>query len=206
MSGGGRNWRLEMRDMVIAMGGPLHATWQQDYAWLTNNGGSGGGGGNTSMNNLHWALFGDSVTEGAWWRDPFFSKVPALSIDNYAVSGATWCDKTGTVLDGNPQFSNQTNNTLSNQVQRALNISTIDPDIIVLFAGVNDILYTWPGAVIPNESNVDQYYKTGEQTWIELDALVRTNLPEAIRWCVETLRGKFTKAEIILVAPYQLPR
>jgi lysophospholipase L1-like esterase len=147
----------------------------------------------------HIWISGDSISAMNTWWNVFNTHAFAKSITNLAVSGATWRDKANTVLDGNPTESSPSSNTISNQVQKLVNNagSYPVPDVVIFFAGLNDAYGTPYSA-----DNIDQHY-ISDGAYIPLEDLDRKNLAAAIRWSVETVRGLYPYAHVILVAPYQ---
>lgn len=141
-------------------------------------------------------LFGDSITETAAISDdgktyeegvrvnwPTFA-LPMLGITafrNYAKSGATYKDSQ----------SNTFRQDLSEQIQMALaDVVNDDADLVVMSLGTND------GAV-----NVGTYEAAMNKT--SLDSLDRSNLYEALRWAMWTLRTKYPNAKFFVGLPIQ---
>lgn len=150
----------------------------------------------SKIRNKKALLFGDSITETATISDdgvtynegtrvnwPTFA-LPMLEISsfrNYAKSGATYKDSQ----------SNTFRQDLSEQIQMALaDVVNDDADLVVMSLGTND------GAV-----NIGTYEAAMNKT--SLDSLDRSNLYEALRWAMWTLRTKYPNAKFFVGLPIQ---
>lgn len=136
-------------------------------------------------------FFGDSITTETYdWTRLFTLITESEKIQNIAVVGATLYDFNDTVHDGNPQSSVPHNNTLSNQVQKAINNQYDAPDIVVVAIGAN-------GGIYATQSDIDEAYSAN---FAELDL---TKSAHAFRYCTEKIRALYPNAKIIWCNPIQ---
>jgi len=151
-------------------------------------------------NNLKFMTLGDSITAAIRdsvvynWPLRMVQKLNGASLVNVAVSGAVWRDWSDTVLDGNP-ISGTHNNTISNQIQKILNNNYDPPDVIGIFAGINDTTFTDP---VPYENQF-----TVNDVVVPLSNADRTTWAGSMRYAVETLQRKYPNAQIFLGTPMQ---
>ncbi len=150
-------------------------------------------------------IMGDSTARQNNWINPFKNLVLPNNVDVIAVDGARWLDSDGTILDGNPNEENTVNNTLSNQIQKIKNNigSYKIPDIVFIFAGVNDAYLTSPISY----DNIESFFTTGETTdtnsYIDIDIIDRKQFPAAIRYVVENLRNLYPVTQIVIITPLE---
>ena len=87
-------------------------------------------------------VFGDSITfKQIRWLSTFLGMTQPDQYIDYAVNGCQWCDtryNTTYPYNGNPTSDDSNNNVMGNQVQKAINEHTFDPDFIIMFCGTND--------------------------------------------------------------------
>lgn len=151
-------------------------------------------------------LIGDSITaigiDDRGWPKYFTQIIKNSTYRNVAVSGATWCDKPGTIYDGNPVLNgpdNNVNNVIGNQIQKIINNNYEAPELIMIACGTNDedvTSYTMTDAQIEME-----FYNNGAV--VPLLNANRKNFAGAIRYAVEKLRGLYPNAQIFLCTPLQ---
>ena len=146
--------------------------------------------------NKKMLIFGDSITETATISDDgstytegtrtnwmTFAKdyLQIGNFKNYAKSGATYKDRS------NASFRQQ----LSDQINLAMaDSNNDDAEIVVISLGTND-----------GTSSLGSYETAMSKT--SLDDLDRTNLYEAIRWAMWTLRTKYEDATFFVALPIQ---
>jgi hypothetical protein len=122
------------------------------------------------------AIFlGDSITAlsgNRSWVDKFVDITGCIKVANVAVNGATLKDKNDTVLDGNPTANS--NNTLSNQVQKIINNNYDVPDIIVIAIGTN-------GGIDVDDTRLSESY-VKNNALVPLTELDRKTVEGAFRW------------------------
>ncbi len=158
------------------------------------------------------ALFlGDSITAAQGYVQELSASLQFNSYTNIAVAGATWKDKTSTVLDGNPTTNKGVNNTLSNQIEkleRGKNSSHPnyeyvadydDKDIIFISAGANDAAGNISQTEIDNMES--QFVVNGEV--VPLENIDRTTVGGAMRYAYEKLREMYPNADIFFCTPTQ---
>ncbi|TQR48518.1 SGNH/GDSL hydrolase family protein [Bacillus cereus] len=151
-------------------------------------------------------LIGDSITaigiDDRGWPKYFTQIIKNSTYRNVAVSGATWCDKPGTIYDGNPVINgpdNNVNNVIGNQIQKIINNNYEAPELIMIACGTNDedvTSYTMTDAQIEME-----FYNNGAV--VPLLNANRKNFAGAIRYAVEKLRDLYPNAQIFLCTPLQ---
>ena len=150
------------------------------------------------VNTFKLITLGDSITQlgtnDRGWIKYFIEKTNSKLIANVAVIGAVLKDYSNTVYDGDPQQSNQDNNVLGNQVQKILNNSYEDPDVIMIAIGTN-------GGINITEADIKQAYYGDGSTLIPLSSVDRTTDAGAYRYCLETLHNKYPNAVIIWCTP-----
>lgn len=146
-------------------------------------------------------FLGDSITRlgtsERGWVKYFLEAVNGDLIVNTAVNGACLHDKAGTVYDGEPVFNGQDgnfNNVLGNQVQKILNGSYDEPDMIVIMIGTND------GISITQEQMRQVYYRE-DGSKIPLEEVDRKTSAGAYRYCLEKLHERYPDAVIFWCAP-----
>lgn len=149
---------------------------------------------------------GDSITalgtSNTGWVKYFIEKTGCELVANVAVNSAVLSDVSGTTYDGNPVQSNQTNNTLGNQVQKIINNAYESPDIIMIAIGTNS------GISITKEQIKSAYYDSSNNL-IPLANVDRTTNAGAYRWCTEKLQTQYPNAIIFWCTPimgYQTTR
>ena len=139
---------------------------------------------------------GDSITAlgtgERGWIKYFIEKTNATLVANVAVNSAKLADDSNTVLDGNP--TQTSNNTLSNQVQKVINNTYDEPDIIIIAIGTNN------GIAITKQNMIDVFYDSDKQLK-PLDEVDRTNDYGAFRWCFEKLHSLYPNAQIFWSTP-----
>lgn len=139
---------------------------------------------------------GDSITAlgtgERGWIKYFIEKTNATLVANVAVNSAKLADDSNTVLDGNP--TQTSNNTLSNQVQKVINNTYDEPDIIIIAIGTNN------GIAITKQNMIDVFYDSDKQLK-PLDEVDRTTDYGAFRWCFEKLHSLYPNAQIFWSTP-----
>jgi lysophospholipase L1-like esterase len=153
--------------------------------------------------NKKYLILGDSITaigiDPRGWLKYFNEIIVPNSFTNVAVSGATWCDKVGTVYDGNPVINgadNNVNNVIGNQVKKIQNNAYPAPDVIIIAAGTNDTDVTVTDADIEL-----QFFSGGAN--VPIGNVDRKTWAGAVRYTVETLRTTYPNAQIFLTTPVQ---
>ncbi len=147
-------------------------------------------------NNKKMLVFGDSITETATmdddgnnykdgvrvnWLKYAASYLQTTNYKNYAMSGAAYKDRDSVEYRQN----------LSGQIALAMGDSgNDDAEIVIVSLGTND-----------GSSNIGSYETAMSKE--SLDALDRTNLYEALRWAMWTLRNKYTNAKFFVGMPIQ---
>lgn len=156
---------------------------------------------------------GDSITYLHQWI-PFFEEItnPTKSV-NIAVSGATWRDKVGTVYNGTPNSSDETNNVIGNQVEKIIrgkdvnnanyvHVSDYDDfDVIIISAGTNDGIYS-DYATIENENTIENQFIVNGNI-VNLNDVDRKVFAGAIRYAYEKLHKLYPLAQIFICTPIQ---
>lgn len=139
---------------------------------------------------------GDSITAlgtgERGWIKYFIEKTNATLVANVAVNSSKLADDSNTVLDGNP--TQTSNNTLSNQVQKVINNTYDEPDIIIIAIGTNN------GIAITKQNMIDVFYDSDKQLK-PLDEVDRTTDYGAFRWCFEKLHSLYPNAQIFWSTP-----
>ena len=146
--------------------------------------------------NKKMIIFGDSITETASisddgtsytegtrtnWMTFAKSYLDTTNFKNYAKSGATYKDTNGGTYRQN----------VSEQITMAMaDSNNDDAEIIVMALGTND-----------GGASIGDYDTAMAKT--SLDDLDRTNLYEALRWAMWTLRNKYTNATCFVGMPIQ---
>lgn len=152
---------------------------------------------------------GDSITQlgrdARGWPGMFHAMVNGMSYVNTAVVGARWCDYEDTVLDGNPTSTNDSGNTISNQVEKISrgkdvsnpnysHVAEYDNfDTIIIAAGTNDVNTV--------EGFDTQFFVNGSA--VQTNALDRMTWCGAIRYAYDKLRGMYPNADIFVCTPIQ---
>lgn len=149
---------------------------------------------------------GDSITAlgttATGWVNYFIEKTGCELVANTAVNSAVLSDYAGTVYDGAPSASTQTNNVLGNQVQQIINNGYDTPDIILIAIGTN-------GGISITEDQIKAAYYDSNNTLIPLEDVDRTTNAGAYRWCLEKLHATYPDALIFWCTPimgYQATR
>lgn len=156
---------------------------------------------------------GDSITYLNQWI-PFFEEItkPTKSV-NIAVSGATWRDKEGTVYDGNPTSSDETNNVIGNQVEKIIrgkdetdihysHVADYDSfDVILISAGTNDGIYS-QYKDIENENTIEEQFIV-QGNIVPLENVNRKVFAGAIRYAYEKLHKLYPTTQIFICTPIQ---
>lgn len=143
-------------------------------------------------------FLGDSITalnNERSWVNAFCTLTGASKIVDVAVDGAYLADKEGTVYDGDPKYSNDTNNVLGNQVQKIINNQYEAPDIIIIAIGTN-------GGITADDTTVKATYFSGTSL-VPLADVDRTTTEGAFRYCNETLHNLYPDALIVWCSPVQ---
>jgi lysophospholipase L1-like esterase len=130
------------------------------------------------------------------WQYHAFPILKPSSTVNVAVASATWTDEPTTVYDGNP--TGTSNNVIGNQVQKIINQAYAPPDIIIIFAGTNDVL----AKVNLTDEQINAEFFEGT-TKVDLVNADRTNFAGAMRYSIETLRNTYPNAQIFICTPLQ---
>jgi lysophospholipase L1-like esterase len=145
-------------------------------------------------------ILGDSMnvneTLDIGWQYHAFPILKPSSTVNVAVASATWTDELTTVYDGNP--TGTSNNVIGNQVQKIVNQAYEAPDIIVIFAGTNDVIEK---TNLTDEQINDEFFEGTAN--INLSNVDRTNFAGAMRYSIETLRNLYPNAQIFIFTPLQ---
>ena len=168
----------------------------------------------SDLSQKHIALLGDSMT---WyggdlceldrgWTYHFRRAANPKSITTYARSGATWTNTDSTIVD--TEFYAgilHDKNVIYNQVQRMLlateNGTAPTPDIILLYAGGNDVSYSdrRPGIF---DLTARAVLEASPYTDDVMPSHV-TSLAGSVRLSVELLRENFPDARIVLMTPLE---
>lgn len=141
-------------------------------------------------------LFGDSITDGSaadgvdvdhdyinWvtYIKPMMG-ITSSDVANYATGGATYIDRSVTPIDRQ----------ISVQVAQAITDNIATPDVVIFFAGTNDV-----------SSAIGDYTTAmGKST---LGSLDKTLLYEALRWSYWTTSQQWPNAKVYIVTPLQRP-
>lgn len=166
---------------------------------------------------------GDSITAineeevNNWdrsWRKYFKEILKPIKLSNTAVPGATWCDKEGTIYDGNPVINGadkNVNNVMGNQVEKLLRArDTNNPnyaqnlefdddfDIIIIACGTNDT-----HREIPTNEEIESNFYSGNNAISNLSLLDKKTWTGAMRYCIDTLRSLYPNAKIFISTPIQ---
>ena len=148
-------------------------------------------------------VMGDSITarhDERGWVQHFKKITEPINLINIAVPSATWCDKEGTIYDGNPVSAgedNNRNNVMGNQVQKIINNKYEEPDYIIMACGTNDnILDT-----ITDDEIERSFFNQGNK--VPLDSVDRKTFQGSIRYCVEKLREIYPNTDIFICTPIQ---
>lgn len=152
---------------------------------------------------------GDSITQlgkgTRGWPGMFHDMVGGNNYVNTAVIGARWCDYEDTVLDGNPVTTNDSGNTISNQVEKISrgkdpsnpNYSRVPEydnfDTIIIAAGTNDVNTT--------EGFDTQFFVDGVA--VQTENLDRMTWCGAMRYAYDKLHGMYPDADIFICTPIQ---
>ncbi|GFN32613.1 SGNH/GDSL hydrolase family protein [Paenibacillus xylaniclasticus] len=156
-----------------------------------------------SYENKKILLLGDSITartDERAWNKYFAEIINPSSVINVAVPSATWCDKVGTVYDGNPVMNgadDNLNNVIGNQVQKIIVNAYPAPDIIIIAAGTNDVNQT------VSDNDIESQFYGSDGSNMPLDDVDRKTFAGAIRYAVEKLRALYPNAQIFLCTPLQ---
>jgi lysophospholipase L1-like esterase len=187
---------LKYKDLTMVVEGSALPSFYIEYAKVLN------GGIKTlqdqSFKGKRILFMGDSITvptdEGGWVN--WFNKrvIPSSFVD-VAVAGAWWENYSDTVLDGNPQSSVSSSNTIPNQVQKVLNNAYPAFDVIIISAGTNN--------VTSGLTDIVENSFTSNGTYIDISTLDLTKTASAIRWCIEKLQTAYPNAQIFLCTPIQ---
>ena len=136
-------------------------------------------------------FFGDSITAGGKWVNPFVELSKVSYSKNFGISGATWTYKTN--LNDAPHH-------VQSAISQYDNATVDKPDLIILSYGTNDStsVFTVEDSVIESKftSGIDYIPLTTDLTTL-------IDVPSAMRWCVETLLAKFPNAQIFICTPIQ---
>lgn len=174
------------------------APYALDYSLLINEPESLGT--DSAYLNRSYILIGDSITAlgetPRGWYTYFKEAMKPHSVVNVAVPGATVRDEPGTVWDGNPEQSNQTNNTLNNQVQKILNNNYDQPDAIIMYIGTND-------TNVATDYNIEQSFTDSNNNTIPISEVSKTSFIGAYRIAIERLQEKYPEAQIFICSPTQ---
>lgn len=147
-------------------------------------------------------VFGDSITyTRVRWRENFFKITRANELACISQAGAHLTDyNTTTPLDGNytSTADGGVHNVVCNQVYYWLNNTPteIEPDVIIISAGTNDVKSN-------EELAVDTNVYTDENGWIDVDTVNRTTFEGAMRWITSKLRERYENAVIVFASPIQ---
>lgn len=161
-------------------------------------------------------FLGDSIThfdlnDNGWCK--YFNQIvnPSKSV-NVAVSGATWLDKSETVLNGNPSTYESVNNTISNQVEKIVrgkdsthsnyvHVEDYDEfDIIIIACGTNDSTDGFTTATDDERYN-SCYNKFGVR--LDVDSLNRKIIDGATMYAYEKLHALYPNAVFFYCTPIQ---
>lgn len=148
-------------------------------------------------------IMGDSITarhDDRGWVQHFKKITEPINIINIAVPSATWCDKEGTIYDGDPVSAgedNNRNNVMGNQVQKIINNKYEEPDYIIMACGTNDNIVD----TITDEEIEKTFFQLGEK--VPLENVDRKTFQGAIRYCVEKLREIYPNTDIFICTPIQ---
>ena len=141
---------------------------------------------------------GDSITMlgtgDRGWVGYFIEKTGCELVANVAMNSAVLSDYENTVYDGNPQQSNQTNNTLGNQVQKIINNAYEAPDIIMIAIGTN-------GGINITLEQIKSAYYDENNALIPLENVDRKTNAGAYRYATEKLHELYPNAIIFWCNP-----
>lgn len=149
-------------------------------------------------------FMGDSITDNlddhGWWVDYLVEYVEFKSLKNYAVGCAKWTFYSNTMFDiTSHSHSFQPWNVIWNQFNKLKNdvaIGTVKiPDVIVIFAGTNDInTNATLGSIdtaFDNNSILDKSFSD------------ITNMAQSIRYTCECIINEYPDTQLILATPNQ---
>lgn len=142
-------------------------------------------------------FLGDSITAFGQWTARFIALMELVSYEIIAVAGATLCDQTGTVYDGDPQAGANANNTLGNQVQKIINNAYAAPDYIIIFIGTNDSYTKYQGV------DIEQQFTNYGSSYIDIATVDKKTISGAMRYAVETLQGLYPSTQIFICTTIQ---
>lgn len=165
---------------------------------------------NALNNFIHYGktlFMGDSITANNSWIPTFVGLLGITEYTNIAVSSAKVRDYSDTVYDGNPIYTQYTNNVLGNQVEKIIrgkdsshtNYSRVADydnfDMIIISCGTNDLSYE-------DVSTIESQFIVDKQV-VPLYEVDRKTFAGAMRYCYEKLHNLYPKAQIFFCTPIQ---
>ncbi len=201
--------KLSFANAITAIAVLFIAVLVAPLSAFADSGGSGRGEG------LNVVLLGDSNTwiggddcsKSKGWTKWFIEKFKPASCRSYARSGATWTNTVSTRLDisGYSEVLGD-NNVIYNQVMRL--VDAVDhgaqavPDIIILYAGINDAWFQNRRPGVFAEMPQDAFADTSGFITSRRPSEV-LSLAASVRYGCELLMQHFPEAQIVLVTPAQ---
>lgn len=145
-------------------------------------------------------FLGDSITAldeiDRGWVKYFREIISSEKVGNVAVASAVLTDYQNTALDGNPITSEQSSNTLSNQVYKVINGNYDTPDVIIIAIGTNGGIDN----TLTDERVYNGYYNS-DGSLISVDDCDRKTTVGAFRYANEKLHEKYPNALIFWCVP-----
>lgn len=136
-------------------------------------------------------FFGDSITSLGMWTTEFCSLVQPAWIANYARVGATWT-YVGSRNDAMKQIETYLTQYAAGNMEY--------PDAVIPSFGVNDSVTRFNSDF---QENVRHFISDTGEVETSMDITKLTNVTDAMRWCVETLRSVFPLSQIFICTPVQ---
>lgn len=150
---------------------------------------------------------GDDCDNPRGWNYWFAREMKPGSIRSYARSGATWSHTSATVR--NPAAYSEIitdDNVIYNQIVRLTEAvdsgSQTEPDLIMIAAGTND---AWFPHLRPEEFSRTAREAIGRDVaeLLSLPPGKVLSLPEAVRYDLMILRGRFPESRLVVMTPLQ---
>lgn len=145
-------------------------------------------------------LGGDENKGEKGWNHWFVAEFKPDFCKSYARSGATWTSTNKTKLDTKENIGSLgDNNVAYNQLQRLLADKTMNPDIIIIALGTNDL---WFKNKRPNLFAEPQL-NSDSKSLLSTPPNKLLTLADCVTFTVKTLKKAYPKAKIVFISPAQ---
>lgn len=149
----------------------------------------------SELNGIKYTQLGDSIAslaQGNTFASRIATRINSLQYVNYAIPGATWTYRPGTVATDNPVSTDDTN-VIPNQVRKLIKAYEDElieaPDLINIAAGINDVSR---GLALGDIAT---------QFALPLDSVNFQTLTGAMRWSIAKLMQTFPDVRIVIQTP-----